>query len=125
MDRDIQELLVLIEAAPYIEQFIKNKYKDLREQKIKAVEKHVRQNYGYLKEEDVSISRNFSISKDIRERFDKQFGSKEEIDDWEQEELGRLYGAICSRTWTMFPELLVGDTDEEEEQTDDCSTTNC
>lgn len=125
MDRDTQELLVLIEAAPYIEQFIKNKYKDLRDQKIKAVEKHVRQNYGYLKEEDVSISRNFSIIKDIRERFDKQFGSKEEIDDWEQEELGRLYGAICSRTWTMFPELLVGDTDEEEEQTDDCSTTNC
>ena len=126
MDRDIQELLVLIKAAPYIEQFIKNKYKDLREQKIKAVEKHVRQNYGYLKEEDVSISRNFSISKDIRERFDKQFGSKEEIDDWEQEELGRLYGAICSRTWTIFPELLENNQDEKEtkETNEDRITTN-
>ena len=114
MDRDTQELLVLTKAAPYIEQYIKNKYKDLREQKIKAVEKHVRQNYGYLKESDVSVSRTFSISKDVKEKFDNQFGSKAQIDEWEQIELDRLHQAICRRTWTMFPELLVGDTDEKE-----------
>ena len=119
MDRDTQELLVLTKAAPYIEQFIKNKYKDLREQKLKVAEKYAKQvcrDGGYV---------STSLSKELKEKLENQFGTKAQIDEWEQIELDRLYQAICRRSWTMFPELLVGDTDEEEEQTDDCSTTNC
>lgn len=113
MDRDTQELLVLTKAAPYIEQFIKNKYKNLREQKLKTAEKYAIQ----VHRENSYVSN--SLSNELKEKLNKQFGTKTQIDEWEQIELDRLHQAICRRTWTMFPELLVGDTDEEEEQTED------
>ena len=110
MDRDTQELIVLTKAAPYVEQFVKNKYKDLREQKIKAAEKYAKQRYRADSYDYISGA------EAIKEKIDKQFGTKEQIDEWEQIELDRLQHAILRRAWTLFPELLYDEDDGEEEE---------